>query len=250
MEKRTDKNLYTLLFATGMVVVVGSLLAFLASSLKPRINENKRIEKQQNILYAMGVHENEGNSVAFVEDSKVAREFSKYIKTQLVITDGLNITEDNDAYLIDIKKEQAKAKAGESRKLPLFVGEKDGKTFYVAPIRGKGLWDAVWAYIAMDENMIVQGAYFDHQAETAGLGANIKQRFFMDDFIGEHLLDENGVFKGITVSKSNADPTNMIKDDNEVDAIAGATITGDGVSAMIKKDLKLYQPYFENLKTN
>ena len=250
MEKRTDKNLYTLLFATGMVVVVGSLLAFLASSLKPRINENKRIEKQQNILYAMGVHENEGNSVAFVEDSKVAREFSKYIKTQLVITDGLNIIEDNDAYLIDIKKEQAKAKAGESRKLPLFVGEKDGKIFYVAPIRGKGLWDAVWAYIAMDENMIVQGAYFDHQAETAGLGANIKQRFFMDDFIGEHLLDENGVFKGITVSKSNADPTNKIKDDNEVDAIAGATITGDGVSAMIKKDLKLYQPYFENLKTN
>ena len=250
MEKRTDKNLYTLLFATGMVVVVGSLLAFLASSLKPRINENKRIEKQQNILYAMGVHENEGNSVAFVEDSKVAGEFSKYIKTQLVITDGLNIIEDNDAYLIDIKKEQAKAKAGESRKLPLFVGEKDGKTFYVAPIRGKGLWDAVWAYIAMDENMIVQGAYFDHQAETAGLGANIKQRFFMDDLIGEHLLDENGVFKGITISKSNADPTNKIKDDNEVDAIAGATITGDGVSAMIKKDLKLYQPYFENLKTN
>jgi len=250
MEKRTDKNLYTLLFATGMVIVVGSLLAFLASSLKPRINENKRIEKQQNILYAMGVHENEGNSVAFVQDSKVAGEFSKYIKTQLVITDGLNITEDNDAYLIDIKKEQTKAKAGELRKLPLFIGEKEGKTYYVAPIRGKGLWDAVWAYVAMDENMIVQGAYFDHQAETAGLGANIKQRFFMDDFIDEHLLDENGTFKGITVSKSNADPTNKIKYDNEVDAIAGATITGDGVSAMIKKDLKLYQPYFENLKTN
>ena len=160
MEKRTDKNLYTLLFATGMVIVVGSLLAFLASSLKPRINENKRIEKQQNILYAMGVHENEGNSVAFVQDSKVAGEFSKYIKTQLVITDGLNITEDNDAYLIDIKKEQTKAKAGELRKLPLFIGEKEGKTYYVAPIRGKGLWDAVWAYVAMDENMIVQGAYF------------------------------------------------------------------------------------------
>jgi Na+-transporting NADH:ubiquinone oxidoreductase subunit C len=102
----------------------------------------------------------------------------------------------------------------------------------------------------MDENMIVQGAYFDHQAETAGLGANIKQRFFMDDFIGEQLLDDNGIFKGITVSKSNSDPTNKIKNDNEVDAIAGATITGDGVSAMIKSDLRLYQPYFENLKTN
>ena len=250
MEKRTDKNLYTLLFATGMVVVVGSLLAFLASSLKPRINENKRIEKQQNILYAMGVHENEGNSVAFVEDSKVAREFSKYIKTQLVITDGLNITEDNDAYLIDIKKEQAKAKAGESRKLPLFVGEKDGKTFYVAPIRGKGLWDAIWAYVSMDENMTIQGIYFDHKAETPGLGANIKQRFFMDDFIGEALLDSNGNFKGVNVSKTNLDPKNIDKYDNEVDAIAGSTITGDGVTAMIRSDLSLYQSYFNNIKNN
>ena len=251
MEKRTDKNSYTILFATAMVVIVGSLLAFLASSLEPKINENKRIEKQQNILYAMGVNENEGkNSVAFVKPDKVAEEFNKYIKKQLVITNGLDTVVDNEAYLIDVKKEQAKAKLGEVRRLPLFIGVKDGKKYYVAPIRGKGLWDAVWAYVAMDENMIIQGAYFDHKAETAGLGANIKERFFMDDFIGEHLLNDKGVFKGGTISKSNADPINKIKDDNEVDAIAGATITGDGVSAMIKSDLKLYQPYFENLKTN
>ena len=104
MEKRTDKNLYTLLFATGMVIVVGSLLAFLASSLKPKINENKKIEKQQNILYAMGIHENEGKSdVTFIEASKVASEFSKYIKKQIVISGDLDIVEDNEAYLIDIK---------------------------------------------------------------------------------------------------------------------------------------------------
>lgn len=51
----------------------------------------------------------------------------------------------------------------------------------------------------MDENMVVQGAYFDHKGETPGLGANIKQRYFMDDFIGEHLMTAAGVFKGITV---------------------------------------------------
>jgi Na+-transporting NADH:ubiquinone oxidoreductase subunit C len=102
----------------------------------------------------------------------------------------------------------------------------------------------------VDENMVVQGAYFDHKGETPGLGANIKERYFMDDFIGEHLLDGSGNFKGIEVAKGNADPKNEIKTDNEVDAIAGATITGNGVSAMIKNDLKLYQPYFQNLKTN
>ncbi|MCL7754508.1 Na(+)-translocating NADH-quinone reductase subunit C [Polaribacter sp. Z022] len=248
MSKNTDSNLYTILFATGMVVVVGAILAFFASALKPTIDENKRIEKQQNILYAMGVNENDETSAIFVSKDKVAAEFSKYIKKQLVI-EGTKVSEDANAYLIDLKKEQTAAKEGKIRKLPLFIGEKEGKTFYIAPIRGKGLWDAVWGYVAMDANMIVQGAYFDHKGETAGLGANIKQRYFMDDFIGEHLL-KDGDFKGIAISKSNNDPKNEDKTDNEVDAIAGATITGDGVSAMIKSELKKYVAYFNTLKTN
>ncbi len=247
MAINTDKNSYTIIFAVAMVVVVGSLLAFTASSLKSNIVENERMEKQQNILYAMGVNENGESDIVFIGTDKVAGEFSKYIKTQLVIENG-EVKEDDQAYLIDVKKEQAKAKNGEARRLPLFVGEKDGKTFYVAPIRGKGLWDAIWGYVALDKDMVVQGAYFDHKGETPGLGANIKQRYFMDDFTGERLLTNAGEFKGITVAKGNNDPKNLTKDDYEVDALAGATITGDGVSAMIKADLKLYLPYFKNLK--
>jgi len=247
MAINTDKNSYTIIFAVAMVVVVGSLLAFTASSLKSNIVENERMEKQQNILYAMGVNENGESDIVFIGTDKVAGEFSKYIKTQLVIENG-EVEEDDQAYLIDVKKEQAKAKNGEARRLPLFVGEKDGKTFYVAPIRGKGLWDAIWGYVALDKDMVVQGAYFDHKGETPGLGANIKQRYFMDDFTGERLLTNAGEFKGITVAKGNNDPKNLTKDDYEVDALAGATITGDGVSAMIKADLKLYLPYFKNLK--
>jgi Na+-transporting NADH:ubiquinone oxidoreductase subunit C len=247
MSKRTDSNSYTIIFAVAMVFIVGSLLAFLASSLKPNIKENERIEKQQNILYAMGINENDASSANFVSTKIAGGEFEKYIKKQLVLEDG-KVTESSDAYLIDVKKEQTKAKDGKVRRLPLFVGEKDGETFYVAPIRGKGLWDAIWGYISMDENMVVQGAYFDHKGETPGLGANIKQRYFMDDFIGEHLMSEAGVFKGITVKKGNNDAINEDKTDYQVDAIAGATITGDGVSAMIKKDLALYVPYFKNLK--
>ena len=247
MSKKTDSNSYTMIFAVIMVLLVGSVLAFFASSLKPNIDENKRIEKQQNILYAMGVNENDESSANFVSTDVAGTEFVKYIKKQIIIQ-GDKITEDNEAYLIDVKKQQANAKAGKERKLPLFVGEKDGQTFYVAPIRGKGLWDAIWGYVAMDQDMIVQGAYFDHKGETPGLGANIKQRFFMDDFSGEHLMSDAGDFKGITVAKGNNDPKNDDKTDYEVDAIAGATITGDGVSAMIKSDLKLYVPYFKSLK--
>ncbi|MEY8847836.1 Na(+)-translocating NADH-quinone reductase subunit C [Psychroserpens sp. XS_ASV72] len=263
MEKRTDKNIYTVIFAIVMVVIVGSILAYLASSLKPTISENQRLEKQQNILYAMGINDNEGSSAVFISTDKAPQAFTENVKDQIVITIGADgkiiktqtrdeyVNETNqEPYLIDVKKQKDLAKKGEPRKLPLFVGEnKDGTTVYVAPIYGKGLWDAIWGYVAMDEDMVVRGVYFDHKGETPGLGANIKQRYFMDDFYGEHLLSENGRFKGIEVAKGNADPKNEDKTDNEVDAIAGATITGNGVSAMIKNDLKLYKPYFDNLKT-
>lgn len=247
MALNTDKNSYTILFSILMVVVVGAVLAFVAQGLKPTITENERIEIQQNILYAMGVNDNVDGSREFIAAERAGEVFSEYIKKQLVIQDG-KVTEDEKAYLIDLKKEKNLAKdPSYSRRLPLFVGEKEGKTFYIAPVRGKGLWDAIWGYVALDQNMVVQGVFFDHKGETPGLGANIKERFFMDDFTGEHLYDEAGNFKSIVVAKGNADPKNEDKVDNEVDAIAGATITGDGVSAMLKSDLKLYVPYFKNL---
>jgi len=247
MALNTEKNTYTLLFAVGLVVIVGTLLAAIDSSLKDKIRINKILEKQQNILYAIGINENEGNSVNFIAADKAEKEFNKYITKQIYIQ-GDQVIEDDKAYLIDVKKQKALAKdPSHKRKLPLFIAEKDGRNLYVAPIRGKGLWDAIWAYVSVDEDMIIRGIYFDHKAETPGLGANIKQRFFMDDFIGESLLDMQGNFKGVTVSKTNLDPKNEDKYDNEVDAIAGSTITGDGVTAMIRSDLSLYQPYFNSL---
>ena len=52
------------------------------------------------------------------------------------------------------------------------------------------------------------------------------------------------------MAKGNNDPVNNIKDDNEVDALAGATITGNGVSAMIKESVNLYKDYLETIRVN
>ncbi|MEM7380266.1 MAG: Na(+)-translocating NADH-quinone reductase subunit C [Bacteroidota bacterium] len=247
MAINTDKNVYTVIFAMLMVVVVGTILAFLASGLSDRIKENERFEKQQNILYAMGVNENEDEgSVNFIPTDKVEGEFSKYITEQLVIN-GDQITQNDEAYLIDLKKELAIAKAGDTPRLPVFIGEKDSKKYYIIPMYGKGLWDAIWGFVALDENMVVQGVYFDHKGETPGLGANIKQRYFMDDFEGESILSGSR-YAGINVAKGNNDPVNKIKDDNEVDALAGATITGNGVSAMIRESINLYKDYLETIR--
>ena len=245
----TEKNSYTVVFAVLMVVVVGSLLAFVASGLKPMIDENERFEKQQNILYAMGVNENEGDGdVAFVPTSEVEEAFAKYITQQLVL-EGSKAVEKQDAYLINVEKALAKAKSGEKAELPLLIGEKDGEKFYIIPMYGKGLWDAIWGYLSVDENMVIKGVYFDHRGETPGLGANIKQRFFMDDFKGE-LVVQGNTYVGVEVAKGNNDPLNNEKEDNQVDALAGATITGNGVTAMIKESLKLYKPYLQTIRSN
>ena len=139
MAINTEKNIYTVVFAALMVIAVGSVLAFVASGLSDKIAENERFEKQQNILYAMGVNENEGEgSVNFIPTDRVEAEFQNFITEQWVIA-GDEKTEDAEAYLIDLKKEIAAAKKGQTPRLPVFIGEKDGKKYHIIPMYGKGL---------------------------------------------------------------------------------------------------------------
>ncbi|MEK9560426.1 MAG: Na(+)-translocating NADH-quinone reductase subunit C, partial [Flavobacteriaceae bacterium] len=73
MAINTDKNSYTIVFSVVMVAIVGSILALAATGLKDKIGENQRFEKQQNILYAMGVDANtDAGSVSFVPTTEVA----------------------------------------------------------------------------------------------------------------------------------------------------------------------------------
>lgn len=237
--KRTDSNGYTIIFAIVLVVVVGSLLAFFANATKEMRVNNDKVKTQLDILSSMGIEATRSNATEM---------FGQYIKTQYVV-EGTQATENPEAYLIDVKKEQDAAKEGKTQKLPLFVGEKDGKTIYIVPVRGNGLWDAIWGYVALNDDLkSINGVYFDHKGETPGLGANITESFFKDDFKGEMIFDAAGNYKSVEISKSNGDPNNEDKTDNQVDAISGATITGNGVAAMLKKGIGLYLPYFETLK--
>lgn len=239
MAKRTDSNGYTIIFTIIMVVVVGSLLAFFANVTKERRDNNNKVKTQIDILNAMGIDATRTNATEM---------FQKYITKQYIIK-GVEATEDNQAYLVNLKKEQDNAKQGKTQKLPLFIGNKEGKTIYIIPVRGTGLWGAIWGYIALNDDLkSINGVFFDHDSETPGLGSNITEAFFTDDFKDEMLYDKKGNFKAVAISKSNGDPNNEDKTDNAVDAISGATITGNGVGDMLKKGVGLYLPYFKTLK--
>lgn len=235
-----DSNAYTFGFAAAMVVVVASVLAFTASSLKDLQQENVRKEKMQNILATIGIEiDRYGAEVLFNE----------YITSQLALRNDGTVDESVDPFsgiklALELKKEPTQ------QRFPLYLADVEGASYYIIPLRGAGLWDAIWGYIALESDRnTIKGAVFDHKAETAGLGAEITQQWFMDRFVGEKVFDNDGKLVGISVSKTNNDPKDIDKNDHEVDAISGATITGDGISDMIIERLTHYQPYLEQTQT-
>jgi len=236
-----DSNLYTFLFATIMVFVVATVLAFTSQSLKDLQSENVRKEKMQNILSTVGI----------IIDRDGAEElFNKYIEDQLAIQNDGSIDASVDVFN-NVKLSLELKKNPEDQDFPLYVANIESEKYYIIPIRGNGLWNAIYGYISIKEDLnTIKGIVFDHIGETAGLGAEITQDWFIERFVDEKLFDINNNLVGIKVSKTNNDPNNSDKNDHEVDAISGATITGDGVTDMIKERLEHYIPYFNTLRSN
>jgi Na+-transporting NADH:ubiquinone oxidoreductase subunit C len=120
----------------------------------------------------------------------------------------------------------------------------NGETVYIIPVIGTGLWGPIWGNICLDSDMnTIKGASFGHQGETPGLGAEIKQQFFIDRWIGEKISDNNGMFKPFQVVKDGSGI-----DESKVDGITGGTITSKGVEEMANRCLEGYVSYFNNLK--
>jgi Na+-transporting NADH:ubiquinone oxidoreductase subunit C len=218
-----------------MVLVVASALAFTASSLKDLQASNVRKEKMQNILATIGIE---------TDREQAENLYNEYITGELSLTASGNLDDQVSAFEINLNNELKKPV--DQQRFPLYEANVDGNKFYVVPLRGAGLWNAIWGYIALREDKnTIQGAVFDHTGETAGLGAEITQQWFQDRFVGEKVFDTQGKLVGINVSKTNNDPKDTDKDDHEVDAISGATITGDGVTDMILERLTHYLPYLK-----
>lgn len=236
-----NSSTFTFGFAAVMVLIVAILLSVAAIGLKPFQDQNVKAEKMQSILQSIGVN---------VEMKDADSTFNHHIREQIVLSiDGKVVEGEAKAFDIDLKKEQDKIKAGDADKqlFPLFVFKKEDSTFYVIPLRGKGLWGPIWGYIALlEDKNTVYGASFDHKGETPGLGAEISTDVFEQQFLGKKIFDEGGKFASIKVMKGGAKPS----DKHAVDAISGGTVTSNGVSEMLSRTLKSYVPYLKGGETS
>ncbi len=226
-------NRYVFAYASIMVIVVALLLSLASSLLRPYQEKNIRIEKMQNILSSVGV-----------EASKVQVEelFKEFIVGQKIVNSKGEVLE-GTAFDIDLKDENRKPE--EQRRLPIFEARVKGKDYVIVPLRGQGLWGAIWGYLSFEDDFTtIGGANFDHSSETPGLGAEISTWQFEKQFIGKRIFDQNGVFTPVRAVRGGALPT----DPHGVDAISGGTITCDGLSRMLSQGLQVYESYFKKSK--
>ena len=229
-----DSNLYTFLFVGIMIVGIASIVAYTSQTLKPMQDENVKNEKMQNILSTVGIN---------VSREEAEKSYKKYIVEELALKIDGSINE-NISPFSDLNLAKELKKDYEDQHFPLYVAEINSEKYYIIELRGTGLWDAIWGYISLKSDFnTVNGVSFDHKGETAGLGAEITKDWFKESFKDEKIFNSDGELVGITVLKGNNDPNNIDKDDHEVDAISGSTITGDGVTDMIYERVNNYLPY-------
>ena len=246
----TNNNVYTIIYTTLIVVVVAALLAFVSQSLKGRQDANEKAETISQMLTA-AQYGTKAELDKLSNADKLAKYANEIEKAFTIDVDGnvLNQLEGIEVYgPKPLKRQNYNLKGGANKtgdpEIPVFVF-KNGNT--VVPIYGAGLWGPIWGYVAFEpDNATIAGAYFDHESETAGLGAKIKDDpAFQAEFVGEQPdFSQANVFD-IVKGGAPADAEGKSLVDNKIDAITGATMTSNGLDAAIDTWLGAYAKFFQ-----
>jgi len=239
-------NGYIFRYAAILVIIAAAVLSSANMLLKPFQERNIAIEKMEGILASAKV---EGVTV-----KNAIPMFNKYVVEEKLINNKGEVVEsynkgkmeEGKAFNINIKEELFKKINGKDFELPLYVINKEGKSCYVIPLLGTGLWGPIWGNIALDSDLnTVIGVTFDHKGETPGLGAEITTDHFKNQFVGKKIFNDKGQFTSIEVVKGGVGKLPKDMQIHGVDAISGGTITSKGVDAMLSNVLESYLPYIE-----
>ena len=230
----TNSDIYAIIYSAVVVVIVAFLLAGVSSALKPMQDANVALDKKKQILASLNIKN--------VADADA--EYKKYIKADYIINGDSVINEKGG---FDVKNDKITPE-----NLPLYIAEVNGETKYIIPMTGNGLWGGIWGYIALNDDCnTIYGVYFSHASETPGLGAEIASEKFQSRFNGKDKEGNDIVKKvydadgkvALEVKKGKGDA------DYHIDAISGATLTCNGLDAMLKTKLAPYYEYLNKVKS-
>lgn len=225
-----QSNTYTIIYSVVLVAIVGVVLSVVYQALRPRQIENINNDTRRQILAAALITPQPGEDIAAIYKEHITSEY-------LVDTLGNRVNGE-----VNIAALQQQVNEG---KLPVFECNTDNGLKYILPVYGAGLWGPIWGYIAFDNNGdTIYGAFFGHQGETPGLGAEIEKPAFQQQFDKKNIFAADGTFQSVKVVKNGQEP----KDGSAyVHAISGGTITSQGVQKMLYNSLRPYTAFLTGL---
>jgi len=233
-----NSNSYTFTFALIVCVVCSLLLSLVSEGLKSKKDLNVVLDIQKNILKAVNLRE-PLNAKASAQ--VVKKTYSEKIKEMVIDGNG------------EVVEGKLPADLKEDDKLyPLYVyRENDQVLAYCFPVNGKGLWSTLYGYFALEPDAkTVRGITFYKHGETPGLGAEIEKDWFLNNFKGKNIWDEETrkLVPTAVVKGKVSDVVSKDKQQYYVDGISGATMTSKGVTALIDQWLNVYEAFFKKIR--
>ena len=227
----------TLLVAFLVCVVCGVVVATAAVSLRPVQNENKLIDKRMNILLAAGMY----------DASQDVNEQFKSIERKFVDIDSGDYVEMPESYDqrtaakdpaqserlsgdVDIAGIKNQAEVAE---VYLARGDNGELSRIILPVHGYGLWSTLYGFLALepDANTVAGLGFYEH-GETPGLGGEVDNPKWKALWEGKKLYGDQGEVE-IQVIKGTVE-SNTPNAEHKVDGLAGATLTSNGVSNLLR----------------
>jgi Na+-transporting NADH:ubiquinone oxidoreductase subunit C len=247
-----DSTGKTLLVASLLCIVCSIVVSTAAVALKGEQVKNKLLDKNKNILAAAGMLE---------EGKSVQETFEQRLEVRLVNLDTgeyltqANATEDWQKAALEnpVAYDQRKA-AKTSGKNEILDGSIDTAsikrqakfaTVYLAkndqgdvdtiilPVHGYGLWSTLYGFLALkvDTTTVVGLGFYEH-GETPGLGGEVDNPKWKSLWPGKAVFNEQGEVD-IRLIKGSVNASSPAAQ-HQVDGLAGATLTSNGVTNLIQ----------------
>lgn len=235
----TSSTRYTFIFAIIVCVVSAVMLATFSEGLRTQKELNEELDVKRNILKAVVLKDPiapkmKGPEVLKVYESKIE---------ELVVDAQGNIVDGKTPKQLTEKNKDL---------FPLYIYKEDGQVMaYAFPIIGQGLWSTLYGYLAVESDATtIRGVTFYKHGETPGLGGEIEKEWFQKNFKGktiysvkEHKLTPTVVVKGKAADIVKGDALSY-----HVDGITAATLTGNGVTDMMARWVKVYDAYLSKVR--
>ncbi len=235
-------NSYIIAFIVALCLVCSAAVSSLAVGLKPRQEENKRLDMAKQIVQVAGLVE-AGQEVS---PEEVAELFAKIEQKVIDRRTGEVLDVDPDSF--DPRKAakdpevstetpdySSAYRATQVKRLPdqleVYFVNVEGKESVVLPIHGYGLWTTLYGFIALERDLseVVGITYYEH-GETPGLGGEVDNPGWKAQWPGKVPFNEDGTL-ALDVLKAGAPQSNP---ESQIDGLSGATITTVGVDKMLE----------------